>query len=122
VFDETELANIVKAGVNRLTEMQLSDGGWGWFSGWGEQSSAHTTATVVRGLLIARQNDVAIVPGVLERGVAWLQNYQAEGLPALDNWDVEASKARDKDKRAKSNADNLDALVYLVLTEAQRAG
>ena len=44
---------IVKAGVHRLTEMQLSDGGWGWFSGWGEQSTAHTTATVVHGLQIA---------------------------------------------------------------------
>ncbi len=44
VFDEAELTKIVKAGVNRLTEMQLSDGGWGWFSGWGEQSTPHTTA------------------------------------------------------------------------------
>ena len=44
VFDDTELTKIVKAGVSRLTEMQLSDGGWGWFSGWGEHSSPHTTA------------------------------------------------------------------------------
>ncbi len=87
----------MKAGVNRLTEMQLTDGGWGWFSGWGEHS-AHTTATVVRGLLIAKQNDVAIVPGVIERGVAWLQHYQAEQLALLDNWDREASKAPDRDK------------------------
>ncbi len=122
VFEEAELASIVKAGVNRLTEMQLSDGGWGWFSGWGEHSSDHTTATVVRGLIVARANDVAIVPGVIERGVAWLQQYQADELAALDNWDREASQARNKDKRAKSNADNLDALVYLVLAEAQRAG
>ena len=31
---------MVKDGVKRLTEMQLSDGGWGWFSGWGEQVRA----------------------------------------------------------------------------------
>jgi uncharacterized protein YfaS (alpha-2-macroglobulin family) len=122
VFDETELTNAVKAGVYRLTEMQLSDGGWGWFSGWGEYSSAHTTATVVRGLLIAKQNDVAIVPELLQRGVAWLESYQADQLAALDNWDREAKKARNEDEPAKSTADNLDALVYLVLTEAQRAG
>ena len=54
VFDDAELTKIVKAGVQRLTEMQLSDGGWGWFSGWGEQSTAHTTATVVHGLQVAQ--------------------------------------------------------------------
>ncbi|WP_428304216.1 alpha-2-macroglobulin family protein [Lacipirellula sp.] len=122
VFDEAELTSVVKAGVNRLTEMQLSDGGWGWFSGWGEHSSAHTTATVVRGLLVAKQNDVAIVPGVVERGVEWLQRYQREELAKLDNWDREAKKRRNEDEPAKSEADNLDALVYLVLTEAERAG
>ncbi len=122
VFDQATLNDIVKTGVNRLAEMQLSDGGWGWFSGWGEHSSAHTTATVVRGLVIARQNDVAIVPGVIDHGVAWLNRYQAEQLAALDNWDREASKARDKNKPAKASADNLDALVYLVLTETEHAG
>ena len=59
---------MVKAGVQRLTEMQLSDGGWGWFSGWGERSYPHTTATVVHGLQLAKQNDVALPPGMLERG------------------------------------------------------
>lgn len=122
VFDEAELNSMVKAGVNRLTEMQLSDGGWGWFSGWGEHSTAHTTATVVRGLLVAKQNDVAIVPGVVERGVEWLQRYQREELAKLDNWDRNEKKPHDDDKPAKASADNLDALVYLVLTEAQRAG
>jgi uncharacterized protein YfaS (alpha-2-macroglobulin family) len=122
VFDEAELNEMVKAGVNRLTEMQLSDGAWGWFSGWGEYPSAHMTATVVRGLVVARQNDVAIVPGVIERGVQWLQDYQRRELAKLDNWDREANKARDRDKDANPAADNLDALVYLVLTEAKRAG
>ncbi len=122
VFDETELNSMVKTGVNRLTEMQLSDGGWGWFSGWGEHSTAHTTATVVRGLLVAKQNDVAVVPGVIERGVEWLQRYQREELAKLDNWDREANKSRNDKEQSKPNADNLDALVYLVLTEAQRAG
>jgi uncharacterized protein YfaS (alpha-2-macroglobulin family) len=121
VFDEAELTSVVKAGVSRLTEMQLADGGWGWFSGWGEHSSPHTTATVVRGLLIANQNDVAIVPEVLQRGVAWLESYQRDQLAALDNWDREAKKARKEDEPAKSSSDNLDALVYLVLAEARRA-
>jgi len=118
VFDEAELEKVVKAGVNRLTEMQLSDGGWGWFSGFGEHSSAHTTATVVRGLLVAGANDVAIVPNVVERGVEWLANYQAAELQKLNNRDADGSRV-DKDKPYKRFADNLDALVYLVLTEAR---
>lgn len=117
VFNDAELNKMVKTGVNRLTEMQLSDGGWGWFSGWGEQSSPHTTATVVRGLLVAQRNDVAIVPGVIDRGVQWLERFQQQELAKLDNWDREAKEARDKDKDAKRRADNLDALVYLVLAE-----
>ena len=44
------------------TAMQLGDGGWGWFSGWGEQSWPHTTATVVHGLQVAAANGVEPVP------------------------------------------------------------
>ena len=46
VFDQAEVSRMVKDGVQKLTEMQLADGGWGWFSGWGEQSEPHTTAVV----------------------------------------------------------------------------
>ncbi len=59
----TKFSKMVKDGVQRLTEMQLADGGWGWFCGWGEHSWPHTTAVVVHGLQIAQANDVALVPG-----------------------------------------------------------
>ncbi len=117
VFDEAELAKIVKAGVNRLQEMQLSDGGWGWFSGWGEYSSAHTTATVAHGLQIAKQNDVALIPGVLERGIEWLKKYEAQQLRHMANVD-DSGRVIDKSKPSKQYADNLDALVYMVLADA----
>lgn len=120
VFDEAELDKVVKSGVNRLTEMQLSDGSWGWFSGWGESSSPHLTAVVARGLIVARQNEVALVPGTLERGIEWLKQYQQKELAKLANYDGEQGP-RDKDKPYKTAADNLDALVYLVLVEAQRS-
>src|SRR5207253_7744168 len=103
VFDQAELTKVVKAGVNRLQEMQLSDGGWGWFSGWGEQSTPHMTATVVHGLQIAKQNDVALVPGVLERGIEWLKQYQEEQLRRLANVDA-AGKPIDKQKPYKQYA------------------
>lgn len=118
VFDRGELDTIVKAGVERLTEMQLSDGGWGWFSGYGEHSYPHTTAVVVHGLQVAAANDVALVPGMLDRGVAWLERYQAEQVRRLQN--VVDGKVLNKNKPTKHHADNLDAMVHMVLTDADK--
>jgi uncharacterized protein YfaS (alpha-2-macroglobulin family) len=117
VFDQAELTKVVKSGVNRLQEMQLSDGGWGWFSGWGEQSSPHMTAVVVHGLEVAKHNDVALIPGVVERGVEWLKHYQDEQLQLLANVD-DKGNVIDKHKPYKQRADNIDALVYMVLADA----
>lgn len=111
VFDEDELRDMVKTSVQRLTEMQLSDGGWGWFSGWGEFSYPHTTAYVVHGLQIAMENDVALVPDMLPRGIAWLKQYQQEELQKLRNF-------KTKTQPYKEFADNLDAFVYMVLVDA----
>ncbi|MCS7238083.1 MAG: MG2 domain-containing protein, partial [Thermoguttaceae bacterium] len=113
VFDRAEVDRMVKVGVQRLTEMQLSDGGWGWFSGWGEYPSPHMTALVVHGLLLAQRNDVAIVPDVLERGIQWLVRYQEAELAKLEN-----ALKDPKVKPWKDQADNIDALVYMVLVEA----
>ncbi len=100
VFDNDEVARMIERGVQRLTDMQNPDGGWGWFY---EHSSAHTTATVVRGLIVARDSGAAIVPSVIERGQNWLQNYQAN---RLEKWKPDQS------------VDATDALVFNTLTLA----
>jgi hypothetical protein len=110
VFEEDAVAAMVAAGAKRLTAMQLSDGGWGWFSGYGEHAYPHTTAQVVHGLQIARENKVTIPGGVIERGVQWLKDYQTKEIDRLIRWD----RTR---KKGKSHADNLDAFVYMVLTD-----
>lgn len=112
VFDEAELTRMVKEGVKTLTEQQVSDGGWGWFSGSGERSYPHTTAVVVHGLQIARSCDVPLVPGVLERGLDWLRRYQAEELQKIKNFE-----AKTKDVPWKAKADALDAFVYMILVD-----
>jgi uncharacterized protein YfaS (alpha-2-macroglobulin family) len=112
VFDEAVLKDMVKAGLERLTAMQLSDGGWGWFSGWGEHSSPHTTSVVVHGLQVAQYNDMALVPGILERGIEWLKRYQAEQVQKLKNAPTET-------RPYKRYADNLDAFVYMVLGDGK---
>ena len=107
---------MVKAGVERLTEMQCSDGGWGWFSGWGEYSSPHTTAQVVHGLWLAKQNDVALVPGVLGTRRRVAQTLPGRAGP------MDQERRRSRTSRTtcggKQYADNLDAFVYMVLVDA----
>ncbi|MEX2176034.1 MAG: MG2 domain-containing protein [Pirellulaceae bacterium] len=114
VFDPAELDRMVKEGVKALTEQQLSDGGWGWFSGVGERSYPHTTAIVVHGLQLAQANDVALVPGVLENGLEWLKRYQAEQLQWLKNWEQKRENVQ-----KKQHADAIDAFVYMVLVDAE---
>ena len=113
VFDEAELDQMIAAGVERLKNMQVSDGGWGWFSGTGEQSYAHTTAVVVHGLLVARDADVALPDGMLDRGIEWLAKHADEQVVLIKNFGI-------KDKPSKRQADNLDAFVCMILTEAGR--
>ena len=105
VLTDAELDRIVEAGVKRLGEMQLSDGGWGWFSGWGERSAPHTTATVVHGLLAARAAGVAVPEGMVARGLDWLKGEQARRRDEI---------AKDR-KNLRANAE--DALVARVLAE-----
>ncbi|MBU1599017.1 alpha-2-macroglobulin, partial [bacterium] len=111
VFDEETVGDMVKQGLKQLTAMQLSDGGWGWFSGWAEHSYPHTTAVVVHGLQIAKENGVAIVPGVLEAGVQWLKNYQEKEVSKLKN-------AASRKEPCKNSADNMDSFIYMVLVDA----
>lgn len=110
VFDKETVDEMVKAGIQRLASMQCSDGGWGWFSGWGESSWPHTTALVVRGLQVARAVDVAVPPSMISRGIAWLENYQAEQVRRILN-----GRKDPKVRPWKAHADNLDALVFTVL-------
>jgi uncharacterized protein YfaS (alpha-2-macroglobulin family) len=110
VFDEEEVKNMARAGVETLQGMQISDGGWGWFSGYGEHSFPHTTSVVVHGLQLAKDNGVALPAGMLERGVEWLKNYQAEQVRRLQNFPTRTMPY-------KEYADNLDAMVYMTLVD-----
>jgi uncharacterized protein YfaS (alpha-2-macroglobulin family) len=110
VFDEGEVALMVREGITRLAAMQLSDGGWGWFSGFGEHSFPHTTAVVVHGLQVAKANRVQLQQNMLERGVQWLQNCQADQVFKLKNFAT-------KTIPYKEHADDMDAFVYMVLVD-----
>lgn len=117
IFDQKQLDKIVNANLRKITEMQLSDGGWGWLSGYGERSSAHITAQIVHGLQLAQQNGLAIVPDVMTRGTDWLANWQNQQVTLLKN--AARIKANPKLKvKYRTSANNLDSLVYMVLVDA----
>ncbi|MHB9132173.1 MAG: alpha-2-macroglobulin family protein [Armatimonadota bacterium] len=115
VFDDAEMNHLVNVGVNKLTSMQNGDGGWGWFSGYGEQSYPHTTALVVHGLQIAKVDGAPVEQNVLARGVEWLRRYQGKQVAQLQLWD---KTKKTKNPQGKPQADALDAFVYLVLVDA----
>lgn len=119
VFDKKEMERIVSKGMNDLLAMQCSDGGWGWFSGYGERSWPHTTAQVVHGLHLAQECNVLKDNNALNRGVNWLINYQNEQLELLKNGRDE-KKIKEPGMRYKLSADNMDAFVYMVLAENQK--
>ena len=109
VFDDTEVERMTREGFEALGDMQLGDGGWGWFSGYGERSDAHTTAWVVRGLLVARDAGIGVPEKMLNAGIGWLEAYRTREFARLSSDDPMETKRR---------ADEIDALVNYVLNLA----
>ena len=127
VFDEVEMAKRVAAGVTKLMAMQNSDGGWGWFSGYGESSFPHTTAVVVHGLIAARANGAAVPEPMLTAGIGWLLAHERLQVTALQ-FHVEREALRQQGVKLKPTnryekpaCDATDAFVRMVLGEAKRA-
>jgi uncharacterized protein YfaS (alpha-2-macroglobulin family) len=126
VFDELELSNMVDAGIEKLRAMQNADGGWGWFSGFRENSYPHTTAVVVHGLITAKNNGANVPDDLIQKGIAWLAASEKKETEALQRWvDHEALRAAKRkvpnnNLPKKRHADSLDALVRLVLGMAAR--
>ena len=110
VWDEKEVAKMESAGIAILREQQNSDGGWGWFSAFGHRSYAHTTAVVMHGLLLARNNGAKVPVDMIERGLAWLAKHEEREADWIVHWEK-------RKENTKQKADATDALVRCVLGE-----
>ncbi|MCH7814544.1 MAG: hypothetical protein IID40_11060, partial [Planctomycetes bacterium] len=71
VFNDAVMDDMIRAGVERLAELQNGDGGWGWWGGG--PSNPYMTAYVVYGLAEAAVADVPFDRAMLDRGVAFLR-------------------------------------------------
>ncbi len=106
VFSSTEVAAMIKAGLDRIYAFQHGDGGWGW---WKEDdSSPYQTAYVLQGLLAARAAGVAVDGGTIERGMQFLTNSISKEL------------AKPKDEQAIGDLQTQTYMAYLLSLEKQR--
>lgn len=64
--------DMVKKGLKRLYDFQLSNGGWGWWKN--DRYNQWMTAYVVYGLSVALDTDVKVDQKVLNRGIVALKN------------------------------------------------
>lgn len=77
-----ELDAATRAGLDRLTDFQHADGGWGW---WKEgDSDPFMTAYVVWGLTLAWEADADVERGIVERGAQFLSTRLVEAEQATD--------------------------------------
>ncbi len=71
---QAELPGQINASIQRLYGFQHPDGGWGWW--YDDSSHDYQTAWVIFGLAQVAEAGYEIDPGVIERGVAWLNENQ----------------------------------------------
>ncbi len=109
-FDPALFEKVTSDSLKMIGSMVNADGGWGWFSGYGEVSWPDTTAYVVDALLdLRRDKGGAFNANLIGRGLSWLAVHAENRIRDI----VEL----------KSDVRNTDALVLKVLAKGgQRNG
>lgn len=75
---QADLPAKINASVQRLYGYQHNDGGWGWW--YDDATDDYQTAWVIFGLATVREAGYEVDQGVIDRGVAWLN----ENLSSMD--------------------------------------
>ncbi|MEZ4590783.1 MAG: Ig-like domain-containing protein [Chloroflexota bacterium] len=76
---QAELPGQISASIQRLYGFQHEDGGWGWW--YDDNTHDYQTAWVIFGLAQVADAGYEIDPGVIERGVQWLNDNRANMDP-----------------------------------------
>jgi len=130
---EAKLPDMVNKGLDRIYNFQRGDGGWSWWHGG--QVDPWMTAYAVYGLTIAKQADVKVDDGRLQRGVTALRSTlvhleesddtMAYALYVLSHHKITEPKWLDRlwSRREKLNAYTraLTALTYHHLGDQDKA-
>jgi len=115
VFDEMTVAQMARRGLARILDMQQPDRGWGWFAGSSGGSDPHMTAYVVHDLQKLRATGITTDRPFdddwrLKYGIRWLKKHQRQKTRRL-------RQANDQVEGKEAHADNVDAFVFMVLTD-----
>ena len=111
LFDSNLFSELLEKRLESLASMQLSNGAWGWFSGYRETPSAYLTAYIVNGLKKTKASGFALPSGMLERGLSWLRQQHLSELKKLENAKLEI-------KPYKRKPSNLDSFIAMVLEDS----
>ncbi len=84
IYDEAEANRLMLETLKRFTAYQNPDGGWGWFYGYYEVSSADTTAHAVSALAAARKAGFKIDEASMEQGLTWLKAFSLRDRDKMD--------------------------------------
>jgi hypothetical protein len=82
IFDEAELNRMVGKGLERITDMQRGDGGWGWWRD--DESSPYLTCYVVYALCTAQGCDVKVNEEMVRRGMDFITNWEVTEMKKED--------------------------------------
>ncbi|MDP2343065.1 MAG: alpha-2-macroglobulin family protein [Deltaproteobacteria bacterium] len=78
IYNTKVLNNIIDVGLARVSKMQHSDGGWGWWTD--DESSVYMTALVLNALQDAQDADLPIDQNMVQRGRQALIRLVAQEL------------------------------------------
>lgn len=97
----SQLDKMIARGLDRLTDFQHGDGGWGWWKKG--DSDPFMSAYVLWGLTLARQAGVPVDQNVLARAASFLDKELVEAELKLDlqAWMLHALAAQHASKKSK---------------------
>ena len=99
-FKAADFDRVIKTNLQMIAKMVNSDGGWGWFGAYRENSWPDTTAYVVDALLELQNKKYR---NLIANGVKWLEKYAAKRVGKI---------------KENKYVNNTDALVARVLAKA----
>lgn len=97
---QERLPKVTADSLNRLKDMQLPSGGWGWWAG--DSENLQMTAYVAYGLTLARQAEVSVDPALFESAVRRLAELR----------DKTTSESLKEDRNGWWYSSNLHTLMY----------
>lgn len=74
--DKDRFQAVYKQAMQKLTDYQRSDGGWGWWRD--DSSSAYLTAHVLEGFHLLHQAGYRVDKGMIDKGLSWLRKASPE--------------------------------------------